>query len=238
MGDARCFGVGLEADIETRIAELTKKGSDDAKLATLVWDAAQNRPLDLAALIVPAGDNTQGLAPVLGEGREVIPLDIEVIQQALAQPTFRAAGQALLDERIETAVERHQDVVLTWLRKLKRQNDTTVVQNQVTGRDLKHWVVSDEITQGNLSLGHVTSSVWLRRDGSEWGHEFGPDMSYLFLRYPLQGDVTIALRSKDGAYQEGGATFGGMMVDFLCRHNCLGFGESAVEMRFTLSPVI
>jgi hypothetical protein len=213
MRDTRTLG--KEAEILRRIAKLEEKGSDDAKLSRLVLQLAQDKPLDLALLTTTAEDGTKSLSPALGEGGRVIPLDVTVVQQALAQEDYRSAGTKLLDQLLKTALDQHQEFSIAWLRKLKVQADLAAGKRLTTHHQLKHWVVADDVTRGDSMAGRVPTSLWMQRGENVWGHEFGTHASYMMIRYPLQGDFSISFRSKAGLYEEGGTTCFGFTIEFL-----------------------
>ena len=212
MRDA--LAIGKEAEILDRIAQLEEKGSDDAKLARLVLGLAQDKPIDFS-LLTKTEDGTESLSPALGSSGRVMPLDITVAQQALASADYQAAGEKLRDELFQTALDKHQDLYVAWLRNLKFQADRAAGKDFSTHHHLNHWVVSDDISQADFMAGKVPSTVWLQRKENVWGHEFGTHVSYMMFRYPLEGDFTISFRSQDGLYQEGGTMYGGLTIEFL-----------------------
>ncbi len=213
MRDA--IALGKEQEIEERIAELEARGSDDAPLARLVFGLARDEPLDLQLLMETNEEGNVKLRSVLGEDQEVAPLDIAIVGQALASPAFHTAGVELLEERFQTAVELHQDFAVTWLRKLKADEATAAGDPPVSHRALKHWIVSNDVSEGDTLSGKVPDTLWMQRGDGVWGHQYGTHVAYLLFRYPLQGDFTISFRAKDGTYQEGGATYGGLLIEFL-----------------------
>ncbi len=212
MRDA--IALGKQAEIADEIAKLEAKASDDAKLARLVLSLAQDLPADLALLTKPADDGTKALIPTMGQTGPLTPLDIDVVEQALAQEEYRAAGVKLVDQLLAIAVERHQDPYVTLAREIKFRLRAS--EPAATHRDLAHWVVSDDVAQSHFIDGHVPTSLWIKRDdGDTWGHQYGTHFSNLLLRYPLQGNYSISFRTLDGTYLEGAATLGGRIIEFL-----------------------
>ena len=219
---------GQKADILARIDALEQQGSDDAKLARLVLGLAQDQPPDLSLLTTTADDGSKELGPVLGTDSEVTSLDIAAVEYALAQPEYRDAAIKLLETLFQTALERRQSVPVMWLRYLKMQLLTERGEVPRSHHDLKHWVVSDDVVRWNYGAGHVPASLWVERAENVWGHEFGPEVSYLMLRYPIEGDFTVSFRSKDGLYEEAAVSYGGLTIEslqYLTRLQIWGVGN-------------
>lgn len=211
MRDA--IALGKQADVDNEIAKIEAKGSDDAKLARLVFGLAQDKPADLSLLTKTAADGSRSLVPAMGENGRVTPLDIEIVEQALAQEEYRAMGLKLLDQLLAMAITQHQDLFVTLTRDMKFRLRTA--EPAATQLDLVHWVSADDLTQSNFASGHVPHSLWIKRDEKTWGHQFGTDFSTLLFRYPLAGKYSISFRTLDGTYIEGSATLSGRMIEFL-----------------------
>ncbi len=208
------IALGKQAEITEQIAKLEAKSSDDARLARLVFGLARDEPVDLSLLTKKSKDGTLALRPVMGDHSRVTPLDIDVVEQALALDEHRAAAVKLLDELLNIATLRHQDLFVTQLRHLKYRLRET--EPAATHRDLAHWVISDEVTQSDVAAGQVPESLWIRRDDANtWGHQYGTAFSMLLLRYPLAGNFTVSFRTRDGTYAEGAATLAGRVLEFL-----------------------
>lgn len=208
------IALGKQAAIESEIAKLESAGSDDAKLAKLVFSLAQGKPMDLALVTKTDARNNKSFAPVLGDNGRVTPLDIEIVEQALASDEHRKLGERLADKLLLTATTEHQDLFVTLLRGVKARLRTS--PPAATHDDLVHWTVADDVAEVDYALGHLPQTVWVKRDGkNSWGQQFGIDYSVLMLRYPLAGNFTISFRSRDAQYREGGATFGGRLIEFL-----------------------
>lgn len=231
MRDA--IALGKQSTILEHIAKLEAAGSDNARLARIVFGLAQDKPADLALLAKTADDQTVTLTPTMGESGYVTPLDMTVVEQALDREDYRSAGVKLRDQLFAMAVEHHQDLFVTLLRNLKFRSEATADKPVTSQDELVHWVVSDDVKQYHLALGHVPATLWIRRDDNSWGHEFGTDFSILMFRYPLAGDLSISFRSKDGVYVEGGTTLDGRMIEFLEYRNSLQI--SGIGLRNTTS---
>jgi hypothetical protein len=223
--------LGKQATIEAEIAKLEASGSDDAKLARLSYALAQGKPMDLA-LATKTDKGIQGLAPVLGDNGRVTPLDVEIVEQALASPQHRKLGERLADKLLNMAMSEHQDLFVTLVRDIKaRLNDKPPA---ATHDDLVHWTVADDVAEADYAAGHLPASLWVKRDDKNtWGQQFGTDYSVLMLRYPLAGDFTISFRARDAQYREGAATFGGRLIEFLQYRGGLqisGLGKRSTSM--------
>ncbi len=210
MRDA--IALGKQSEVEDEIKRLEGAGSDDARIARIVYRLAQDKPIDIAALL-QARDTEQELRPVIGTSGPIVPLDLEIVEQALAQPEHRAAGLKLLDRLHDLANTGHQDVYVTLTRAIKLGLRDKPLE--ATQGDLAHWVVADDIKEADYTLGNPAQTLWIRRDDKTWGHEFGTNFSTLMLRYPLAGDYSIAFRVSDGGYAEGAASLSGRMIEFL-----------------------
>lgn len=220
MRDA--VAVGKEDEILKRIAKIEADGSDDVRLARLMWGLAKHQTLDLSQLTKTADNGTDSLAPCLGASA-VIPLDLRAVTAALEDSSDREAGKELLARLAEQATKDRQYTTLAWLRQIEWQSRAGQGDNRTSHHELNHWIVANDVSRDDLMSGQVPAPLWIQRDDKTWGHECGTNLSFLMLRYPLQGDFSISLRSKDGLYEEGGMTFGGVAVEFLRSQKRLHF---------------
>jgi hypothetical protein len=208
------IALNKQATIESEIAKLESGGSDDAKLARLVYSLAQGKPMDLALVTKTDARNNKSLTPAMGDNGRVTPLDIEIIEQALAGQEHRKLGERLADKLLSMAISEHQDLFVTLLRDVKSRLRTD--PPAATHVDLVHWTAADDVAGADYVAGHLPGSLWIKRDDKNtWGQQFGIDYSVLMLRYPLTGDFAISFRTRDAQYREGAATLGGRLIEFL-----------------------
>src|SRR5690606_34848006 len=73
---------GKEADVEARIEELESRGSDDAKLARLLWNLTRGERVDFQAFSKEGEDGKPRLVPTMGEDRVSL-LDLELMRAAI-----------------------------------------------------------------------------------------------------------------------------------------------------------
>lgn len=229
---------GKEDDLRQRIKDKEEAGSDDSKLAKFVLQLAKNEPIDFAALISkekPDGSKNEGesekeddkksgktgdkdsgpqFEQLLGDGDYILPLDLELLQRALQNEQYHDLALKHLDRMLELSRTRHFQRELPWLRRMKFEDALARGEKVTTHNSLKHWIVAEDINSEYYRWGNVPYTVWVKRDGDGWGHEFGVHMSYLMIRYPFEGDCTITLRSKDGIYEEQGAMLAGFVAEF------------------------
>jgi hypothetical protein len=207
------IALGRQEAIEKEVATLEASRSDDAKLAKLVYRLAQGKPLDLTPLIATDADGDRRFTPLLGDGGGVTPLDMEVLEQALASEEHRSLGVRLADDLLQRAKDETQFRFISLLRGVKARVSTP--PPAATHEDLRHWIVADDTAAMHDVSGHVPQSLWVKRDGDNvWGQQVGIDYSMLMLRYPLTGTFTVAFRTRDGPYQVGGVTLGGRLIEF------------------------
>jgi hypothetical protein len=215
MRDA--IALGRQADIEKQIAELEAKKSDDAKLARVVYELAQDKPVDLSRIAKVASNGTKSFVPVmggapLGSRGQVVPLDAEIVRQALTQEEYKVAGVKHLYNLLVIAGTSRHDVLISVARHMKHA--LREKEPAATHEDLAHWVTADDVQQSDLIAGHPAESLWIKRDAKTWGHQFGAGFSTLMLRYPLAGDYSISFRARDSAYAEGAAMLAGRTIEF------------------------
>jgi len=219
MRDA--IALGKQEEIENEMKRLEEAGSDDVRIARAVFSLAQDRPIDVAAMLQDTKENGRQLQTLLGEGNQVLPLDLAIVEQALAQPAHREVGLKLLDRMLESAIGQNQEVYVSLIRALKLRErekpfDATHVQ-------LAHWIVGDDIKEADYTFGNPVQTLWVRRDDKTWGHQVGTNFSTLMLRYPLTGEYTVSFRVHEGKYAVGAASIAGRMIEFLQHRNRLQF---------------
>jgi hypothetical protein len=204
---------GKEAEVEARINELKSRGSDDAKLAQLIWDLTRGERVDFDAFSQEGKEGKRRLvSPVRGD--RVTLLDLELMRAAIADDKWREAGGEFLDERLSVAIPRSQYDLVASLRALRLDFRRLSGKPEMTHEALLHWTLSNHVGQGEILAGKTPDSVWTRADEETWNHECGPTNSYLIFRYPLTGDYTWELDCIDYAWREGAAAMGGLMVEY------------------------
>ncbi|MCO6045541.1 DUF1583 domain-containing protein [Aeoliella sp. ICT_H6.2] len=209
------LAAGKEKEILEHIAELEDQKSDDADLARLMLLLAKDEPLQAGLLTeVQDGGDVRLRIPAMDADR-AHHFDTEILQHALADPDLHEQAQKLVNERLKVAQDRLQGDEVAWLRRLKMQFDEN--RGSRTNTSLAHWVVSNDLHIGDLRDGRYPRSTWVEIEPGHWGHQTGPNLSYLLLRYPLEGDFAVTFRMKDAGWEEGAASLGGMVVEFL-RH--------------------
>lgn len=219
MRDA--IALGKQKDIEDEINRLEQAGSDDTRIARAVFKLAQNQPLEIDALLRDSGDGNRQFQPLLGEGNQLVPVDLEIVEQALAQPAHREAGFKFLDRMLESAISHNQEVYVSLLRAIKlREREKPF---DATHAQLAHWIVADDVKEADYTLGNPAHAVWVKRDDKTWGHQVGTNFSTLMLRYPLTGEYTVSFRVHEGKYAVGAASITGRMIEFLEHRSRLQF---------------
>ncbi len=219
MRDA--IALGKQKESEDEIKRLEEAGSDDARIARAVYRLAQDQPLDIAALLQDTKDEGPQLLTLLGEGNQVLPLDLEIVEQALAQPAHREAALKFLDHLLDSAIGQTQEVYVSLVRAIKlREREQPF---EVTHAQLAHWIVADDIKEADYTLGNVANTLWVKRDDKTWGHQVGTNFSTLMFRYPLTGSYTVSFRVHEGKYAVGAASIAGRMIEFLQHRNRLQF---------------
>ena len=214
MRDA--IALGKQSDVEKHIAELDQSGSDDAKIARLAYQFAQGEPVDVAPFASVNDEGDIELHPVYPNRGRVHWLDLVVARHAMQDKKYAAAAGQFINERWDNAFNVNFNYEMAWLtsfRLEKRMSEGELL----THADLQHWGLGCDIEQPALAHGRPPKTVWRQREGDSWGYEVGPDVSYLFLKYPLGGDYTIRFRLKDGRSAEGGAMVGGRLLEFMPR---------------------
>lgn len=216
MRDA--IALGKKHEIENEIKRLQESGSDDARIARAVFSLAQDQPIDVEALLQETKDGRQ-LQTLLGEGNQVLPLDLEIVEQALAQPAHREAGLKFLNRMLDAAIGQNQEVYVSLIRAIKlREREEPF---DVTHAQLAHWIVADDIKEADYTLGNPAQTLWVNRDDKTWGHQVGTNFSTLMFRYPLTGEYTVSFRVHEGKYTVGAASIAGRMIEFLQHRNRL-----------------
>ncbi|REK10952.1 MAG: DUF1583 domain-containing protein [Planctomycetota bacterium] len=211
MRDA--IALGKQAEIEEQLKLLVERKSDNARLARAVYDLAQDKPIDLAALAHDRPGGRKWLLPSMGRGKDVVPLDLEVVEQSLDDEEYRKLGQELLTRLKVQAISNNQPLFVSLTRELDARAKGEIPE--ITQSRLAHWVVADDVEAGSYLGGHVPETLWVQHDDKSWGHQFGTDFSMLMLRYPLQGNYTISFRYRDGGFLESAAELSGRVFEFL-----------------------
>ena len=207
------LAAGNEEQILKRIAELDAQQSDDADLARVMLLLAKDEPLP-AELLTRTRDNgkVELRVPAMDPSR-VKHFDTEIMRQALMNADLNELATKVVEQRIAVTKDRMQGDEIAWLRGLQMLYAEN--QNARTDASLAHWVVSCDYHTGDMRDGRYPRSTWVEREPGRWGHQTGPNLSYLLLRYPLEGDYSLSFRHKDSGWEEGGASLGGMVSEFL-----------------------
>ena len=207
--------LGKSSEIESKIEKLAASKSDNAALARLVWQKAQNKPLDLTLVVDKSGDAPALRTSVTSERGALMPLDGDIAEAALRskdQEMFKL-GEDLAARLAGRGLKNRQNGVMhgRWLCALAAE----LKAGQPPQDTLKHFITANEFGVSNLMDGYPSTAIWLQNEGGAWEHQASTARSTLLLKYPLQGDFEIAFTAKDGTYAECGASFCGMLVDFL-----------------------
>jgi hypothetical protein len=151
---------------------------------------------------------------VLGEGGRVSLLDLEALRQALNHEALVSAPTKRIDERIEAGRKHMQADNVRWVHYLKYVASGLSGKPMATHESLAHWVVSGNPGRHDVRDGRLGPELWVERRPGVWGHQVGPHVSYLMLKYPLEGEFSVTLRSLDKPWEDGASVFGGYFVEF------------------------
>jgi hypothetical protein len=219
MRDA--IALGKQHEIESELKRLEDAGSDDARIAKAVYSLALNQRIDLNEFFEDAKDGGRQLQTLLGEGNQVLPLDLEILEQALAQPAHHEAGLKFLHRALEAATNQNQEVYISRLRAIElRERETPF---EATHSQLAHWIVGDDVKEADYTHGHPVQTLWIKRADKTWGHQVGTNFSTLMLRYPLEGEYNVSFRVQEGKYNVGATSIAGRMIEFLQHRGRLQF---------------
>lgn len=201
--------------VEQRIAELKSKKSDDAELAEVLWKVARGESAGLSAWQAEeAGEDGPKFQAWLGENARLVPMELEMLRLAGVDGRDPEGVEQVADRLLEIAMDKSQADYVVWLRALELQRQRARGEGPATDRALVHWLACNQLATDNLVRGRVPETVWVEKEPGKWGHLCGPNIAYLLLKYPLQGDFTFTFRWQDARWCEAGAMAGGMVADF------------------------
>src|SRR5690606_37528800 len=142
-----------------RIKELESRGSDDAKLAQLVWDLTRGERVDFKAFSKEGEDGKLELVPTMGADRVSI-LDLDLMQAAIADDQWREAGGRFLDQRLSVAIPKSQFDLVASIRTQRLGFYHASNKPPVTQEALVHWTLGSNVGQAELLAGKTPVSTW------------------------------------------------------------------------------
>lgn len=211
MRDA--IALGKTDAIKSKIAQLEERGSDDADIAKLMLQKAQDQPLDLSLVSTKNDEGEIVLRRTVKPTRGELPaIDYEIALAALEQPEYRAAGAEFAERLAARGLASYTNDV-----KFARfvNAEAKIATKDITPPSaLKHFIVTEEFSSNALLTEAIGPARWIKNDDGVWTHHSSIAFSSLLLKYPIQGDYTIEFECEDGTYKESGVTFAGLHVDF------------------------
>ena len=185
---------------------------------------------------------TRELAETLADNREfaAYPMVTHAIAaQAARHPPLRSQAILLLEtliaytERIQADLPRSH---ARWCRALALQGDDNAARDfQFAAAAPAHfaaagWESADQHAAGSLK------PVWIAQGGLI-KKIAGPRQSYLYLRYPLNGEFEFSVNAQDGNWAEGNLHFGGATMAVLGdRHRVEFTRMGETESEFKVAP--
>lgn len=211
MRDA--IALGRREELERRIGEIEEKAWKGANLVRAVYQAAQNKPIDIEPLIVGNGDE-RGILPLLtAEYGVILPVHLDIIESACQKAETRELASDFARRLIERGLRLRNNIVL--------QGRHALAECRLPGPEprpdadsLRHFAQFDDFRYGTMCRGLPLRGVWHRNDAGDWEHQACNTRSSLFLKYPLAGKFQVQFDCQDGSYASCGATAMGILYDF------------------------
>lgn len=198
-------------DLMARLEEARTKERSGADTATAIVLATMEKPIE-PELLVAIEEQLDTIQPGEGKSPSSAPLaELQLASILADDPAHRDFAKKVTQAFVGHTHAQSRGYLMPWVARYQHLKGWSDTSDLASGDQLSHWIRSTMAAAKDFSEGK-TAPIWVTDGKQQIDHICGFSQDYLWLRYPLEGNFTFELESKDGNWAESALVVDGLRL--------------------------
>ncbi|MDV6033396.1 MAG: DUF1583 domain-containing protein [Phycisphaera sp. RhM] len=209
--------IDAKDDLLKRLQKAQSDGRAGANTAMAICLAAMKQPVE-PNLLFDITTHLDSIQPGEGTPASQAPLaELQLASILAADPTHKEFSQKVTKALIGHTHTQSRGYLMPWVSRYEHTRGWAETSSLRSADDLAHWLRATHASAKDFSEGK-TPPIWVSDGENQVHHVCGFGSDFLWFRYPLQGNFTIEVETRDGGWRESELVFDGLQFAALA-HN-------------------